>query len=64
MPLAGTEKKLAKQLANVIASDSENQTVVEADWEKVAKKIIDHLVANAVITGTCDGKPLAEGKIT
>jgi len=64
MPLAGTEKKLAKQLANVIASDSENQAVVEADWEKVAKKIIDHLVANAVITGTCDGKPLAEGKIT
>jgi len=64
MPLAGTEKKLAKQLANVIASDSENQAVVESDWEKVAKKIIDHLVANAVITGTCDGKPLAEGKIT
>lgn len=64
MPLAGTEKKLAKELAKVIASNTENQTVVEADWEKVVKKIIDHLTTNAVITGTCDGKPLMEGKIT
>ncbi len=64
MPLAGTEKKLAKELAKVIASDSENQTVVEADWEKISKKIIDHLTANAVVTGSCDGKPLLEGKIT
>ena len=64
MPLLGTEKKLAKELAKQVSSDPENQALVEADWEKVAKKIIDHLIANAVITGSCDGKPLLRGKIT
>ena len=64
MPLTGTETKLAKEIAKAIVSDPENQMLAEADWEKIAKKIINHLTANAVITGSCDGKPLVEGKIT
>ena len=64
MPLSGSGKKLAKELAKQLSSDPENQSLVEADWEKVAKTIIDHLIANALITGSCDGKPLLEGKIT
>ena len=43
MPLTGTEKKLAKEIAKAIVSDPENQTLAEADWEKIAKKIINHL---------------------
>ncbi len=64
MPLAGTEEKLAKVIAKAVASDTENQATVQADWKKVAAAIIDHLVAETLITGTCDGKPLTLGKIT
>lgn len=64
MPLTGTKAALAKELAKVIASDPDNLEIVEADWNKIAGKIIDHITANAVVVGSCDGKPLVEGKIT
>lgn len=64
MPLAGTQKQLAKKIAQVAASTNENIKYSEEVWEKIAKEIIDQFTTNAVITGTADGKDLVDGKIT
>lgn len=64
MPLTGTHEVLAAKIAKEVASNSENQEVVKTDWAKVANIIFEHFVTNAVVTGTCDGKPLVLGKVT
>ena len=64
MPLAGTQKQLAKKIAQVAASTNENIKYSAEVWEKIAKEIIDQFTTNAVITGTADGKDLVDGKIT
>lgn len=61
MPLGGTENKLAEK----IIADLEGTEDHKEAWKKVAKVILDHITANALVTGTTpNGGPLTDGKIT
>ncbi|SMF80815.1 hypothetical protein [Pseudobacteriovorax antillogorgiicola] len=62
MPLAGTEKALASEIAGAIKS-AQNET---EGWEMVITKILQHITKNALVTGVCpsNGGPLTGGKIT
>ena len=64
MPLAGTAETLAAAIATAVSSNSENTEAVKTDWKKVAEAIISHVITNAVVVGSADGKPLEMGRIT
>jgi hypothetical protein len=62
VPLQGSEQSLAVALKSAAKS-----TDGDADkaWEKVAGIIIQHIMENAIITGTTpNGGPIKDGKIT
>ena len=63
MPLKDSENLLAQKIANKIALN-ENRELVQREWEKIIKDLLDHLINKATIIGKCDGKPLIDGKIT
>ena len=64
MPLANTQEALAEKLAKAIATNKDHIPYLTKEWKKIAGVIITHLVENSVITGTADGNPLIDGKIT
>jgi hypothetical protein len=62
VPLAGTEKALASEIAGAIKSVKDETE----GWELVVTKILQHITKNALVTGACPpgGGPLTGGKIT
>ncbi len=63
MPLIGSENLLAEALSSAATGALGDQ---KEAWKKVAKAIIDHITANALVTGTASsgGGPIAGGRVT
>ena len=63
MPLMGTEDQLGEALYQAAISSGGE---MKPAWKKVAKCILDHIAANALVNGVAppNGGPITEGKIS